>query len=60
MSDYDISIDDQIDALHSEAEELHGRAKLAQHEESAESLRREATRKVKQAARLRAQAGEEL
>lgn len=60
MSDYDVSIDDQIDALHAEAEELRDRAKHpAQTEASAEILRTAATRKVKQAARLRAQAGDE-
>lgn len=58
MSDYD-NIGAQIDALHAEAEEFSGRAKLARSEEAAEALRREATRRVKQAARLRAQAGEE-
>lgn len=58
MSEFD-DIQGQIDRLHEEAEELHGRAKLAIHGESAEALRAQATRKVRQAARLRAQAGEE-
>lgn len=58
MSDFDVSIEAQIDALHAEAEELRDRAKHpAQTETGAEILRRAATRKVKQAARLRAQAG---
>lgn len=60
MSDFDISIEDQIEALHAEAEELGERAKHpATTEPVAVLLRQAANRKVRQAARLRAQAGEE-
>ena len=60
MSDYDVSIDDQIDALHAEAEELRD---LSRHPDmgplAAASLIRKAMSKTRQAARLRAQAGGE-
>ena len=60
MSDYDVSIDDQIEALHAEAEELRDRAKHPdQSANDAAKLQMRAVSRVKQAARLRAQAGGE-
>ena len=59
MSDYDVSIDDQIAALHDEAEFCRDQARAAGDPAIADRYRTAATRKVKQAARLRAQAGGE-
>lgn len=58
MSDFDISIEAQIDALHAEAEELRDLSRHpAQTTDTADRLRIAARRKIHQAARLRAQAG---
>lgn len=60
MSDFDVSIEDQIEALHAEAEELRDRSKhWGVSANTAERLQMRAVARVKQAARLRAQAGEE-
>jgi hypothetical protein len=48
-----------IDRLHEEAEDLAATARVAQHEETRESLRAQAQKKVRQAARLREQIGGE-
>lgn len=48
-----------IDRLHEEAEDLYDAARNAQHDETAEDLKRRATAKVRQAARLREQIGGE-
>ncbi|MGZ0151864.1 hypothetical protein ACXJJ3_32730 [Kribbella sp. WER1] len=54
MSDLDGSVSERIDKLHAEAEELYDRARFCQYDDTADALRAEATRKVKQAAQLRA------
>lgn len=53
MSEFD-DLEEQIETLHAEAEDLHDTAKIADAEQS-EAMKREARRKVRQAARLRAQ-----
>lgn len=54
MIDHD-NIPAEIDRLHSEAEDLADAARFAQHDETAAALREDAKRKIRQAARLRAQ-----
>lgn len=60
MSDYDISIEAQIEDLHREAHEIASRARLHPVGTASHDLYvRRANAKVRQAARLRAQAGAE-
>lgn len=54
MIDFD-NIPAEIERLHTEAEDLADAARFAQHDETANELRADAKRKIRQAARLRAQ-----
>lgn len=59
MYDYNEDLAARIDVLHDEAEELADLAKHTADPETADGLRRQATRLVRQAARLRAQMEDE-